>query len=132
MATVHYRNARILVGGYDLTASFTELSVDYACETLDETTFGDTTRINKGGLFTATINGKGYLEMGAGAVESVLFSIVGVDDTPIVLFADGITEGTTTDKGFAMLGCLSVFNIGGTVGAMLPFDFTAVGHGVTP
>ena len=132
MATVHFRNAKIIIGGSALSGSFTEFNVEYSVETLDETAFGDTTRINKAGLFNTSMTGKGWLEFGTNEVEDVLFNMVGVDNTSMVVFADGITEGTTTDKGFAMLGVLSTFNMGSAVGTILPFDFTMSGRGALP
>lgn len=130
MATVHFRNAVILVNGSLLSANFNEFGVEYGAETLDETSFGDTTRINKGGLLIATMTGRGFLEFGESSVEEVLFDLVGVDGTVICVFADGVTEGTTTDKGFAMRGVLSELNIGSAVGTLLPFTFTAMGRGL--
>src|SRR5262245_52388016 len=132
MATIHFRNAVIIIGGAHLSGTFNEINVDYGSETLDETAFGDTTRINKGGLYTATITGKRFVEFGTNGVEDVLFGAVGTDGTPIIIFADGITEGTTTDKGFAMLGVVSAFNIGSQVGTVLPFDMTVSSRGITP
>lgn len=132
MATIHFRNAYILINGASLAASFSELNVEHGCETLDDTTFGETARTNKGGLKTATISGKGYLELGSGGIEDIVFSAVGVDNTVLAVFANGITEGTITDRGFAMLGVVNTFNIGGTVGTLLPFDFSAAGRGLLP
>lgn len=133
MATVHFRNAVILIDGASLAASFSEgPNVSYSAEMLDETAHGDDTRINKGGLKTATIDGGGHCEFGSGSVESWLFDRVGDDDIPVVVFPDGIEEGTTTKKGFAMLASVEEFSIGGAVGSLLPFNFSAQSRGVVP
>jgi hypothetical protein len=131
MATVHYRNAKILVNGVLLSTFFNELAIQYGAEMLDETAFGDTTRINKGGLFTATITGKGFIELGSNSVEELLFALVGLDGTPLVLFPDGIIEGSAT--GFGMLATISAFNLApGTVGTLYTFDFSAASRGIDP
>ena len=132
MATVHFRNAKILIDGSNLSASLNELSVEYAAEMLDETAFGDTTRINKGGLLTGRITGAGFAEFEANAIEDIVFGRVGTDGTVIVVFPDGITEGTTTNKGYGMLGVVEAFTLGGAVGALLPFTMACEGRGLIP
>lgn len=131
MATVLFTDAHILVNGSSLRASLTGLTVDYNAELLDETAFGDDTRIHKGGLFVADITVRGHLEFGSDGVEDVFFNAVGDDNTIIVVFADGITEGTTTDKGYAMRGVVESFNFGSAVGTLLPFDMVCRGQGLS-
>mgnify|MGYP001562619894 FL=1 len=132
MATVNFRNARILIDGASLHVSFNELAVEYASEMLDETAFGDTTRVNKGGLLTGRITGAGFAEFEANAVEDIVFTRVGTDGTVIVVFPDGITEGTTTNKGYGMLGVVEAFTLGGAVGTLLPFTLACEGRGLIP
>lgn len=132
MATVNFTSAKIFINGYALHASFNEIALSYNSETNDATTFGYTTRTNKGGLQTAEITGNGFLEFEAGAVEPVIFGLVGTDGVLITLFANGITEGTTTDKGFSMYGVIDEFNIGGAVGVIMPFTFKCATRGATP
>ena len=132
MATVHYRDARILVDGSDLSASLNELSVEQSAEMLDETAFGDDTRVNKAGLFTDMINGAGHAEFEAEAIEDIVFNRVGTDGTVFVVFPNGITEGSVTDMGFAMLGVLESFTLGGPVGSLLPISFSAQSRGIVP
>lgn len=130
MSTVDFISARVFVDGYDVTGDHAEIGVTFAAEMLDETTFGDDTRINKGGLTTTDVNGSGYWNSAAGGVDRVLFGIVGTDDKIITVFADGLTEGSVTDKGFAMKGVVSEYNVGGSVGALLPFTFAIMGRGI--
>jgi hypothetical protein len=132
MATVNYTNAKILINGALLSANFKEITLTYGAETNDDTTFGDSVRSNKGGLFTTKCTGSGYIEFIASGVEEIIFNAVGVDGTLITLFANGITEGTTTDRGFSMYGVVDEFNIGGEVGTILPFTFSCASRGVTP
>jgi hypothetical protein len=130
MSTILYRNAMLLLNGAELTGALHELAIEYAAEMLDETTFGDDTRISKAGLFTGKISGAGWFD-GAVGVESVLFSVTGVDDTIIAVFPDGVTEGSaTTGRGFAMKGDLSTFNMGGSVGQLLDVKFEAASRGI--
>lgn len=133
MATLVFRDAKILIDGCELAASFAEgPSVEVSVEMLDETAHGDTTRVNKGGLGTVTISGSGHCEFGSGNVADVLWSRVGTDGTVLAIFADGIHEGTNLERGYALLGVVEEFTIGGSVGALLPFSFTAQSRGVVP
>ena len=131
MATINFRNAKILIDGASMAASFTDgPTVDVSVEMLDETAHGDDTRINKGGLGTVTISGSGNCEFGTGEIADVLWTRVGVDGTVLAIFADGITEGTNLQRGYALLGVIEEFTLGGSVGALLPFSFSAQSRGV--
>lgn len=130
MATVHYRNARIFAGGYDLSGDHNQLGIDLSAEMLDETCFGDTTRIRKGGLTVASITGAGFWDASAGHVDALLFSDVGVDDVPVLVFPNGITEGTATERGFGFKGVVEKYNLKGDVGSLLSFDMQINGRGI--
>jgi hypothetical protein len=132
MATVHYRDAKLLIDGSNLSASLNELSVEQSAEMLDETAFGDDTRVSKGGLFTDVISGGGHAEFEAEAIEDIVFNRVGTDGTVFVVFPNGITEGTVTEMGFAMLGVIESFTLGGAVGTLLPISFSAQSRGIVP
>lgn len=131
MSTVHFRNAKIFVDGFDLGGDFESVEVAHSAEMLDETTFGDSTRIRKGGLTVSDVSGSGYWSGDVGAVDRIMFDIVGSDDKVISVFPNGITEGTATEKGYSMKGVLESYNIGGAVGALLPFDCAMMGRGIS-
>lgn len=133
MSTVVFRRAKILIDGAELSANFSDgPSVEFSAEMLDETAHGDETRIRKGGLFVERISGGGHAEFGAGALEQIIFERVGVDGTVLCVFPDAITEGSQTARGYAMLGVIEDFTVGGKVGDLLPFTFAANGRGIVP
>jgi len=129
MATVIYTDAKFFLGGFNLSADHNEIGLDYASEMLDVTTMGDSTRVRAGGLDTATVSGTGFWNGGTGNADDALFGLVGEDEKVLTLFPDGITEGTTTLKGYAMKSVLANYNIGNTVGDMMTFDLTAESAG---
>ena len=129
MATVIYTDAKFFLGGYNLSADHNEIGLDYSSEMLDVTTMGDSTRVRAGGLDTATVNGSGFWNGGTGNADDALFGLVGEDQKVLTLFPNGITEGTSTLKGYAMKSVLANYNIGNTVGNMLTFDLTAQSAG---
>lgn len=121
-STVLYRNAVLLYGGLELQAQLNELTLNYAAEMLDRTTFGDTTRNRRGGLLDVSLEMKGLLAFEAGSVDLMdVFDAVGADaQESVVLFADGITEGTPA--GYWFVAEVERFNFGGAIGVLLPFD----------
>jgi hypothetical protein len=129
MATVIYTDAKFFLGGFNLSADHNEIGLDYASEMLDVTTMGDSTRVRAGGLDTATVSGTGFWNGGTGNADDALFGLIGEDEKVLTLFPDGITEGTTTLKGYAMKSVLANYNIGNTVGDMMTFDLTAESAG---
>lgn len=130
MATKHFRNAKVLVHGHELSGDFQSIEIAHSAEMLDETTFGDSTRVYKGGLTVTDVSGSGLWNPSVGQVEDLMFGIIGSDDKVIALFPDGITEGTVTEMGYAMKGVVCEYNIGGPVGALLPFNFKVYGRGI--
>lgn len=132
MATVLYRNAVLVTGGADISASLNELGIEYGAEMLDETCFGDDTRIHRGGLFTASMSGKGFAEYGDNLIEPVIFADIDTEEEVLALFPNGITEGALTGDGmgYAMKGVASEFHLGGAVGTLLPLSFAYEARGI--
>jgi len=135
MATVVYTNAKIFIGGYDLSADHSELGLDYASELQDVTTFGQDTRIKTGGLETASVSGNGFWNGGTNNADQAFFNFVSAtggeySNPPLVLFGNGITEGAELGAGYAMKATIANYNIGNTVGDMLTFDITAESAGI--
>ncbi len=128
MSTVAYTSARMLVDGAELSASLHELTLNYTAEMLDETCFGDSNRVFKGGLLNVSMDGQGYAEFGSQAIEQILFNRVGTDDTVVALFPVAITEGS--ESGYAMLGVPEQFDVGGTVGELCNITFSIQGRGL--
>lgn len=140
MATIVYKNAKVFINDAMLDTALNDLSVDTKAEILDVTVFGNDTRIHKGGLYVDSISGKGFVTSigSAGNIDGFLFANIGLDEgtaasgrpTVITVFANGITEGSLTDMGFAMKGVLETFTYGGAVGIALPVSFAVQGRGV--
>ena len=129
MATIVFTDAKVLYGGYDFSGDHNEISLSYASEMQDTTAFGDSTRINTGGLTTASVDGAGYWTGGTGNVDDIVFNLVGDDVEPLTVFGNGITEGQETG-GYSMKAVIEAYNVSGTVGSMLNFSITAQGRGI--
>lgn len=127
MATIVFKNAVVLVGGTEIHAALHELNVEYGAEMLDATVFGLNTRTNRGGLYTGSIGGQGFLVTAVG-LEAVLWPNVGVDDVVFAVFPEGVSEGVV--GGFAMKGVLEQFDLGGPVGTLANVSWMAQTRGI--
>jgi len=131
MATVHYNGAELLVGGLRLKTHMADLTLNHASEMLDQTAFGDSERVNLGGLKTVSFDGTGHVDYATDTLDSVLFTAIGADTTELVtVFAEGVTAGsTTTGSGYGFPAAVDTYTVGGAVGSILDFTVSAQGRG---
>lgn len=127
MATIVYRNAVLLVEGYDLSGEMHDLSLTYGADMLDSTRFGADTRTHVAGLLSSQLSGDAYADFAALA-PGLLYDLLGVDDKSVVIFPNGITLGTQC--GYAMKAVQSTFNLGGQVGALEGLKFAFDSRGI--
>lgn len=74
-------DALVLINGEDLSEFITSVSLPYGAEMLEATTMGDTTRRNKGGMKTWSMEFEMNQSFAAGEVDDVLFPLVGTEFT---------------------------------------------------
>ena len=77
MATVVVTNGSVTIGATDISSACSRAVWEYSVEVQDETAFGDTTRISKGGLKTWSLTVEGSQDYATGAVNAIMFSNVG-------------------------------------------------------
>lgn len=144
MSVIVYKNAVLVYNGLEMQAAVHELNLNSVAEMLDNTVMGLNTRTKVAGLFNDSIAGKAFMDTAVG-IESVLFNHVGgnstaanqlyqagsvSDDDAVLLFPDGVTEGSNgAGSGFAIKGTIEKFDIGGQVGALLDIDFSITRSG---
>lgn len=127
MATEVLTDAAILVDGYDLSGYSNALALQYGAEMKDATTFGNDTRITKGGLKTVMANARGFYETGtAGDPDAALFSRIGTKD--LVTSLAGVR--TVGEVAYLFTTTGAVYEIGGQVGELLPYSVDLEGNGV--
>jgi hypothetical protein len=123
LASEVFLNAVILVNGVEISGQTNELNLNFQSELLDETVFGSTTRLRKGGLKTFSFEGSGFFESGIGSVDELLFGAVG-ESNVVTVFPKAITEGDTGATGFAGRALEENYQLGGAVGSLLPISFS--------
>lgn len=134
MSTVVYRNARFLIDGYEFSAQLNEMTLNYSAEMLDQTTFGNDTRIKQGGLMVHSLQAKGFAAFGASAIANILFGDLPTDDIVVTVFPDTIVEGGgagDVGTGYMMKGTLDTFDVGGAVGTLLGLTINVTGRNAT-
>ncbi len=122
MANFVLTDAKVWWDGYDLSGDHNSLTLDYGAEELDETAYGDDTRVHKGGLKFVSLDGEGWWDAGADLVDPTLFGKVGSPGTALCLAAEGGDEG---EIAYMFKPMESAYNIGAAVGEILPFTTRA-------
>ena len=112
MATLVYTNAKLEIKGVDLSSHASEVALNYASETQDETAMGNDTRIRKGGLKDWSVDVTFHQDYAAAAVDATLFSVVGTT-VCVEVRPQNICSTATNPiySGIAVLECLSLIHI---------------------
>lgn len=122
MATHMLRDATIFLAQYDITTDHNQVRVTTGVEKLDRTVFGNTTRVNRGGLLTGEMNGTGYLSYGTGEIEAILSANLALSTVPVTVTPDGVANSRAT---FMQALVADVKPLGGTVGDLHAFEWNA-------
>jgi len=120
MATQTLTNSKLWMSEYDLSGDLNAIAADYGAELKDNTTFGDSTRSNQGGLKEAKMSLSGYWQS---TPDAFLFNQIGVSGEPMTCSPQTGADG---EVAFTMKALAGNYNPGGAVGDMFAFDVT--GH----
>lgn len=125
-------NARIEINGSVLSTDGNEVTIPYEAETQDNTTFGDKTRANIGGLLNWSMQINFIQDFDAGKVDAILFPLVGKDfDVKIRAVDAAISANNPEYQGHGLLQTYTP--LGGAVGdlAAAPINIVPAKSGVT-
>lgn len=126
MATLVLDDAKIYVGGYNLSGDHNRISVQASAEEKDATTFGQTFKVRKGGLKSFTVQGGGFTEYGTGENDDVFFAGLATTSNLLTLAADG---GAAGEVGYFGQALESSYDTGAEVGELMPFTVGFAGSG---
>lgn len=130
MASQTLTDAKIYVAQYDWSGDMNSVALEYAAEMQDATTFGQTTRINKGGLKTARLSTEGYWSAGSGEIDPAIFAEIGVADRPVSVTPG---SGAAGEAAYLFRTIRGSYSPGAQIGEMLRFRTEAMaagGHGL--
>jgi hypothetical protein len=132
MAIQVFTNARLLLGGLEISSDLNQLALSRSAEMLDKTTFGATTRTYKGGLKKARLTGSGIVQEGTNLVGPFLFDEVGVSDEVVSVWPTDIVEGSVVDgSGYAFKCEIGKYTpLAAGIGELLKFTVEAEGRGI--
>lgn len=117
MASAVYTNAFCQVNAKDLSSYGVTATINRGSETLDVTTFGNTTRINKGGLLTWSVDLDFLYDNSTAGPEAVLWALVGT--TSCVEIREINACSSANNPIYSGIVVLSQLNQGGAIGSML-------------
>lgn len=130
MSSLLFSDCKVYVGGYNLSGQLNQAALQYTAMMLDETTFGATTRINKGGLKAVTAAIEGLWDASStSAPDPVLFAGVGTAQIPVSLVPQGATAGNTA---FLFRAAQADYKPGAAIGELLGFSVELLGSGGLP
>jgi len=111
----------------DLSGDHNKLALSYGAEMLDETAWGDDTRISKAGLLTVGAVHEGFWQCdGTSAVDDVLWGKFATADEVMTVCP---TTGAAGEVAYTLKSAVARYSPGAEVGAMLAFTVEASGTG---
>lgn len=130
MATHKLTNAGIWLSGYDVSGDHNMVEMPNGVESLDKTTFGQTTRIHQAGLYETDLKGQCLLSYGTSEIEDIIRGLLAVTDTPCTVTPNGATAGDRAY--FSQYLTVNAKLLGGTVGDLHVGTWDAKGSGGFP
>lgn len=120
MAEYILKDCRVYVATYDLSAHHNQVILVHGAETRDATQFGDSTRVNIGGLKTIEASGSGYWQAQYG--DKAFYNNVGVANAVITICP---TDGTGTEPAYFFKALQSQYGNGGAIGDIFSYSWAA-------
>lgn len=115
MAQLILEDAFVSVDGNDISSSVKSVTVNYSAEMQDDTTMGDDTKSNKGGLKNWSAEVELLQDFAAGELDSILFPLVGT--TVVVIFRPTSAVVGASNPNYTGNGTVESYPpLGGTVG----------------
>ncbi|MEV4271930.1 radical SAM protein [Micromonospora aurantiaca (nom. illeg.)] len=128
MPSFAFVDAKVTVGGTDLSSYVRQVSLSMQADQLDDTAMGDTYRSRIGGLKDWSVNLEFNSDFAAGAVDATLFSLYGTVVTVTIKPTGAATSGTNPMYSGPVL--ISAHNpIGNSVGDLATNSVTWQGAG---
>jgi hypothetical protein len=128
MAKTVLTDAFVSIGGNDISDHVRTVTLNYAAEEQDDTTMGDDTRTNLGGLKTWSLDLEVANDFAATEIDSIMFPLVGTQ-VAVVFRPTSAAKGTNNPE-YTGTGMLSSYNpVGQSVGDLATAPITIVSAG---
>lgn len=115
MAKFVFTDASLVINSVDLSDHVQSVTLNYEAELQDDTTMGDDTRTNLGGLKNWSMDVQFAQDFAANEVDATLFSIVGTAVTCVLKPTSGAVS--STNPSYTGSGIIASYNpLGNSVG----------------
>lgn len=123
-------DAKLYVAGFDVSGDMNALALTYSAEMKDATTFGNSTRVNAGGLKSIVAQHEGlWASNGTDDPDDVFFSRIGTADIPVTICP---TTGADGEVAFLFRAVHSEYTPGAEVGELYAFTVSMQGADGAP
>ena len=125
MGEIVLKNAKIYVGGHDLSGSINSVSISHSVDMLDKTTFGSSARKRIAGLKSVEFNAGGWFNASSSKQsDPVLWPEIGAAAEVVSIVPQGESTG---NRAFFTKEVASEYSPGGSIGEIMRFDFAGAG-----
>jgi len=126
MASEVLTDAFMVLDELDLSGQSNSVALDYDVEILDETVFGNSTRVRKGGLFTLGMNASGFVDLADDGIDEKIFDEKIDSASALSLVPQGESEG---NPGYTFVPNVSKYDLNLQHGALYAFEMEATNKG---
>ena len=130
MANQIIKDARLWIGGYNLSGDVNRLAMDLSAELLDNTTLEDSARPRLSGLLVSAVQCDGFWDAGAGEPDDVVDGYFALADVPVSVCP--IAAAAAGSRAFTFRAAIGDYQRGASVGDMFKFTAGAEGSGGVP
>lgn len=128
MANQVLKNARLWIGGYNLSGDANSLALAFSAEQQDDTALEDLARSRLAALVNTALQCEGFWDVGAGEPDDLFGENMALTDIPVSICPiAGAAEG---DRAFTFLAGIAEFQRRLPIGELLRFSAGAEGRGV--
>jgi hypothetical protein len=122
MAILIFKDCRLFIGQYNLSGDINQVQLGYSAGPLDQTVFGNSTKVNIAGLTEIQLSHSGLTQFGNASVDNALNSQITVDNVPITIIPSNAAVG---DPAYFFRGVTTQWQWGGSVGDLNKFSSSA-------
>lgn len=127
MATIVLTNPSITIGGNNVTAFCTSITLNYEVDQVEVTAFGDTGHKFTGGLQNVSCDVEMNQDFAASATESYIYPLVGTTTTIVVKPVNTTTSSTNPQYTITNAYLASHTPVSGAVGELATTSLTFTG-----
>lgn len=126
MAPIILKNAKLYLGGFNLSGDLNQMALNYGVDMLEVTTFNDAAKRRIAGLFDVSADLQGFYQAGTNPdlVDKILWDKLALQDEIMTICP---TTGAAGEVAYFTKVIEATYTPGGSVGEVFPFSVEAQG-----